>query len=142
MEQKMLLPIVLIVLVGGFVIGYYAATFGGGGKSSVSGLASSKLYLDVSSAAVTDSTLSQTFEGVVTGADESGWTLSTGSSSVMLPKGRTVFYQRGLPQSAGGPQPPAGPLDPSQVKVGNRFSVNVKYDVKKGTVISVFATKI
>lgn len=39
MEQKMLLPIVVIVLVGGFVIGYYAATFGGGALKAAKGAA-------------------------------------------------------------------------------------------------------
>ncbi len=67
MEQKMLLPIVLIVLVAGFLIGFYAATGSGVAKNVGSPAQSSAVFLntDVEDSMVTSAAYMESLVGTL-----------------------------------------------------------------------------
>ena len=90
MEQKMLLPIVLIVLVGGFVIGYYAATFGGAGKAAKAGVTSPAGQDIVSKSQYPEFFQAQTFTQFLKGELVS----ATGGSVVISKDGKNLAIKK------------------------------------------------
>lgn len=150
MEQKMLLPIVIVVLVGGFLIGYYAKTLSLSEKGSEisPSIQSNELFVDPASDFVVKSGFFEDFVGTVKSVDSSGWVLTSGGKDLKLSP-RTAFFRPVTIQKAdvnptATGQKPASyllPMSLPEVKVGDTFKATVRYDAKEGKLIGVIAVK-
>ena len=146
MEQKMLLPIVVVVLLAGFLMGFYAAGIGANDKGSgsiVGKITSQGLYFEPHSRTITAADFSETFTGTVKKSTSKELILTVNGNDVSLPLAMTKFFKP--PPRPLGPdvsrQPPLGELAASDIALGDSFTVTAKYNLKQGTLERVTATR-
>ena len=141
MEQKMLLPIVLIVVVGGFVIGYYAATFGGAGKTTAKTAAGS-LPAWAGAGAISKAQYPEFFQAQTFTQFLTGQLVSTTGDSVVIskagrnlavPKARVTNY---FISTATG----RTTVDAKLLKAGEPVTIALTLDPETGNAISLAVT--
>lgn len=131
MEQKMLLPIVVLVLIGGFIIGYYAATFGGAGKSAGSSTAAPALTSgDVVSKTqypefFQAQTLTQFLKGQLVSAEGDSVVISQNSRSLAIKKPMATNY---FISTATG----RATVDATLLKAGETVTIALTFDAETG----------
>ena len=140
MEQKMLLPIVLIVLVGGFVIGYYAATFGGAGKAAKTAAGSLPAWAGagaISKAQYPEFFQAQTFTQFLTGQLVSttgdSVVISKNGKNLAVPKARVTNY---FISTATG----RTTVDAKFLKAGETVTIALTLDPETGNAINMAVT--
>ena len=138
MEQKMLLPIVVIVLVGGFVIGYYAATFGGGAgkvaKTTASNLPAWAGADAISKTQYPEFFQAQTFTQFLTGQLVSttgdSVVISKDGKALAVPKARVTNY---FISTATG----RTTIDDTLLKAGETVTIALTFDTETGNAVSL-----
>lgn len=140
MEQKMLLPIVVIVLVGGFVIGYYAATLGGAGKSagSTSGAALPLPTQDIVSKALYPEffqaqTFTQFLKGQLVSTAGDSVVISQGGKNLAIPKAQVTNYYVSTATSR-------ATVDAALLKAGEAVNIAFTFDTETGKATSLAVT--
>lgn len=139
MEQKMLLPIVVIVLVGGFIIGYYAATFGGTGKAAKGAALSAGSQDVVSKAQYPEFFQAQTFtqflKGNLVSTTGDSVVISQAGKNLAIKKARVTNY---FISSATG----RATVDASLLKAGEPVAIALAFDPETGKANSLAVTAV
>lgn len=136
MEQKMLLPIVVIVLIGGFIIGYYAATFGGAGKAAktTSNLPAWAGASAISKAQYPEFFQAQTFTQFLTGQLVSttgdSVVISKNGKTLAVPKARVTNYY--ISTATG-----RTTVDATLLKTGETVTIALTFDTETGNAASL-----
>lgn len=155
MEQKMLLPItVVVVLVAGFMIGYYASAAGFSksvlGKSTdktspLSSIESNNLFVEPSSTSVTRAQFTEEFTGTIKRIRAESWVLATKDKKELTLPATTLFVKSVTASELGAKINSSTayelPMPPQDVKVGDAFKVTVQYNAKSGKLTAIKAAK-
>lgn len=140
----MLLPIVVVVLVAGFLIGFYAAGVGVGVGGADGGLGSkitgNELYIAPSSNAVAKAVFTETFRGTVKSLNKETLVVSVNGKDMKLPVKKTLFFRQSS-ESKNTVAPSVKPMQPSELKTGDNLLVSVTFDAKQGNVANVLVVK-
>ncbi len=151
----MLLPmVVIVVLVAGFMIGYYASTAGFSksvlGKSPdrqspLSSIESNRLFVDPSSTAVTRALFTEDITGTIKRIRAESWVLATKDKKELTLPATTLFVKTVTANELGAKINSSTayelPMPPQDVKVGDAFKVTVQYNAKSGKIKAIKAAK-
>lgn len=129
MEQKMLLPIVIVVLVGGFLIGYYAATGIGSAAKPGKGALPLAETQAVSKAQYAEFFQAQTYtqflKGAFEGATDDTVTISNSGKTLAIQKPRVTNFFISTVNSRTS-------VEPQLLKQGEQVDVMVAFDAETG----------
>lgn len=133
----MLLPIVVIVLVGGFIIGYYAASFGGAGKAAKTTASNLPAWAGADAISKTQypeffqaQTFTQFLTGQLVSATEDNVVISKDGKNLAVPKARVTNY---FISTATG----RTTIDASLLKADETVTLALTFDTETGNAVSL-----
>ena len=137
MEQKMLLPIVIVVLVGGFLIGYYAATGIGTAAKQGKGAVPITETQAVSKAQYAEffqaHTYTQFLKGAFEGSTDDTVSISNSGKTLVIKKPRVTNF---FISTANG----RTSVEPQLLKQGEQVDVMAVFDAETGKPVNLAVT--